>query len=57
MIVNVGFSVLGDYGVSFMFIYDADNASISQELVDLLIRSGSYGIDGELLKLGQFSGS
>lgn len=56
MIVNVGFCERGDYGLSFLFIYDAEGGSNSQELVDSLIRSCSLGPQGSLLKLGPFGG-
>lgn len=57
MIINIGFLEKSSYGLSFLFIYDADGGSNSQELVDMLIRTGAYGSSGSLIKLGQFSGS
>ena len=51
MIVNVGFAQKGDYAINFLFVYDADGGSNSQELVDLLLRSGTYGPQGSSLKL------
>ena len=51
MILNVGFVQRSDYALSFIFIHDAEGGSNSQELVDLLLRSGSFGTSGGNLKL------
>lgn len=51
MIINVGFAQKGDYAINFLFVYDADGGSNSQELIDLLLRSGTYGPQGSSLKL------
>ena len=51
MIINVGFAQKGDYAINFLFVYDAEGGSTSQELVDLLLRSGTYGPQGSSLKL------
>ena len=51
MIVNVGFVQRGDYALSFIFVYDAEGGSNSQELVDLLLRSCTFGPTGSALKL------
>ena len=51
MIINVGFAQKGDYAINFLFVYDAEGGSNSQELVDLLLRSGTYGPQGSSLKL------
>ena len=51
MVINVGFVNKSDYALSFMFVYDAVGGSNSQELVDLLLKSGSFGYSGSALKL------
>lgn len=51
MIVNVGFVQRSDYALSFIFVYDAEGGSNSQELIDLLLRSGTFGANGSSLKL------
>ena len=51
MIVNVGFVQRSDYALSFIFVYDAEGGSNSQELIDLLLRSGTFGANGSALKL------
>lgn len=51
MVINVGFVQKSDYAISFLFVYDADGGSNSQELVDLLLKSGTFGINGSSLKL------
>ena len=51
MILNVGFAQKGDYAINFLFVYDSEGGSNSQELVDLLLRSGTYGPQGSSLKL------
>ncbi len=51
MILNVGFVQRSDYALSFIFVHDAEGGSNSQELVDLLLRSGSFGTSGGNLKL------
>lgn len=53
MVINVGFVQRSGYVISFIFVYDAEGGSNSQELLDLLLKSGSYGIpsQGQVLKL------
>ena len=51
MVINVGFVNKSDYALSFMFVYDAAGGSNSQELVDLLLKSGSFGYSGSAIKL------
>lgn len=51
IIINVGFVQKGEYALSFIFVYDAEGGSNSQELIDLLLRSGSYGYAGSAIKL------
>ena len=51
MVINVGFVQKSDYALSFLFVYDADGGSNSQELVDLLLKSGTFGVSGSSLKL------
>lgn len=51
MIVNVGFVQRSDYAISFLFVYDSDGGSNSQELIDLLLKSGTFGVNGSALKL------
>lgn len=51
MVVNVGFVQRSDYAISFLFIYDSEGGSNSQELVDLLLKSGTFGVNGSALKL------
>lgn len=51
MILNVGFAQKGDFAINFLFVYDSEGGSNSQELVDLLLRSGTYGPQGSSLKL------
>jgi hypothetical protein len=42
-IVNAGFMTRGDYGQLMLFSYKNTNAGVQQELVDLLISSGTFG--------------
>lgn len=42
-VVNVGFVTRGEYGVLFLFDYEDNKTGVQQELVDLLLSSGSYG--------------
>ena len=51
IIINVGFIQRGEYALSFIFVYDAVGGSNSQELIDLLLRSGTYGHSGSAIKL------
>ena len=51
IIINVGFIQRADYALSFIFVYDATGGSNSQELIDLLLRSGTYGHSGSAIKL------
>lgn len=51
IIINVGFVQRGEYALSFIFVYDAVGGSNSQELIDLLLRSGTYGYSGSAIKL------
>lgn len=53
MVINVGFVQRSGYVISFLFVYDAEGGSNSQELLDLLLKSGSYGVpsQGQVLKL------
>lgn len=51
MIVNVGFVERADFALSFLFVYDAEGGSTSQELIDLLLRSGTFGANGSAIKL------
>lgn len=51
IIINVGFIQRGEYALSFIFVYDAEGGSNSQELIDLLLRSGTYGHSGSAIKL------
>ena len=51
MIINVGFVQRSDYALSFIFVYDAEGGSNSQELIDLLLRSCTFGATGSSLKL------
>lgn len=51
MILNVGFIERSDYALSFIFVYDAEGGSNSQELIDLLLRSGTFGASGSAIKL------
>lgn len=51
IVINVGFLQRSDYALSFIFVYDAEGGSNSQELIDLLLRSGSYGATGSNIKL------
>ncbi|MFL8710813.1 hypothetical protein Q3304_08605 [Clostridioides sp. GD02377] len=40
--VNVGVIQKGEYGVLILFVYEDDKSGVQQELIDLLISSGSY---------------
>lgn len=51
MVVNVGFVQRSDYAISFLFVYDSEGGSNSQELIDLLLKSGTFGVNGSALKL------
>ncbi len=51
IVINVGFLQRSEYALSFIFVYDAEGGSNSQELIDLLLRSGSYGTSGGSIKL------
>lgn len=43
MTLNVGFVQSGDYAILFMFLNENNELGVSQELIDLLLRSGSVG--------------
>ena len=51
MVVNVGFIKISDYALSFIFLHDVDGGSASQELIELLLRSCTLGINGNSVKL------
>ena len=51
MVINVGFVYMSDYALSFLFVHEADNDASSQELVDLLLKSGCYNNADYALKL------
>lgn len=42
-VVNVGSLIYGEYGSLFLFVYEDNQSGVQQELIDLLIGSGTYG--------------
>lgn len=53
MTLCIGFIQRSDYAIEFLFLYNNDDASTSQELIDLFLRSGSLGASGSGIKLEQ----
>ena len=51
MTINVGFVYMSDYALSFLFIHEADKDASSQELIDLMLKSGCYQNSDYSLKL------
>ena len=51
MTINVGFVYMGDYALSFLFVHEADKDASSQELIDLMLKSGCYQNADYSLKL------
>lgn len=51
MVVNVGYIKISDYALSFIFLHDVEGGGASQELIELLLRSCTLGINGNSVKL------
>ena len=43
MVLVVGFAQRGETATTFLFAYEDDKSTVQKELIDLLIRSGSFG--------------
>lgn len=51
MTINVGFVYMGESALSFLFVHEAEKDASSQELIDLLLKSGCYNNADYALKL------